>query len=108
MTFKGMSQLELKCVELRVKGLTNAQISEQVGKTANGVSTEIWRVCKKAGIRNDLATLRLWALEWGFDTPLGEETPEERARPGMPAPRYRRIKLGRIRRASSVIIGADL
>jgi DNA-binding CsgD family transcriptional regulator len=99
MTFKGMSQLELKCVELRVKGLTNAQIGEQVGKTANHVSTEISRVRRKAGIRNDLASLRMWALQWGFDEPLGPETPDERARPGKPVPRYQRIKLGRIKRA---------
>jgi len=99
MTFKGMSQLELKCVELRVKGLTNAEIGNHLGKSPTHISTEISRVCRKAGIRNDLATLRLWALQWGFDTPLVEETPDERARPGKPVPRYQPIKLGRIRRA---------
>jgi DNA-binding CsgD family transcriptional regulator len=102
MTFKGMSQLELTCVELRVKGLTNAQIGEQLGKSADGISGEISRVCRKARIKNDLATLRLWALQWGFDEPLPPETPGERARPGKPVPRYQRIRLGRIRRGGGV------
>jgi hypothetical protein len=65
------------------------------------VSAEISKVCRKAGIHNDLATLRVWALQWGFDEALGPETPEERARPGKPMPRYQRIRLGRIRRAGS-------
>ena len=97
-SFAGMSALELKCVELRVKGLSNAEIGELVGKSRDAVSTEIGRVCRKARIQNDLPTLRDWAEKWGFDEPLGEETPEERARPGKPKPRYRRIKMGRVRR----------
>jgi DNA-binding CsgD family transcriptional regulator len=99
MTFKGMSQLELKCVELRCKGLTYSEIGERLGKSPHHISVEISRVYRKAGIKADLATLRLWALQWGFDEPLGEETPDERARPGKPVPRYQLIKLGRIRSA---------
>ncbi|MGH9500989.1 MAG: hypothetical protein ACRD3L_17760 [Terriglobales bacterium] len=94
-----MSQLGLKCVELRVKGLTNTEIGKLIGKPPDHVSSEITRVCRKAGIKNDLVTLRLWALQWGFDEPLPPESPEERARPGKPVPRYQRIGLGRIRRA---------
>jgi DNA-binding CsgD family transcriptional regulator len=94
-----LSALELKCVELRCQGLTYPQIGAKLGKSANHISCEISRVYRKTGIRRDLASLRLWALQWGFDEPLGEETPEERARPGKPVPRYQPIKLGRIRSA---------
>ncbi len=96
-SFAGLSALELKCIEMRVKGLTYPQIGAKLGKSANHVSCEISRVCRKARIKNDLATLRLWALQWGFDEPLPPETPEERARPGKPVPRYQRIRLGRMR-----------
>ena len=99
-SFAGLSALEMKCVELRVKGLTYPEIGAKLGKSANHVSCEISRVYRKAGIRPDLASLRMWALRWGFDEPLPPESPEERARPGTPVPRYQRIKLGRISRTA--------
>ena len=98
-SFAGFSALEMKCIVLRVKGLSYAEIGERLGKSKEHVSVEIRRVYRKTGIKSDLATLRLWALEWGFDEPLPPESFEERARPGRPVPRYQRIKLGRIKRA---------
>ncbi len=90
----------MKCIVLRVQGLTYPEIGERLGKSAHHISVEISRVYRKAGIKADLASLRLWALQWGFDEALPPESPEERARPGKPVPRYQRIRLGRIRRAS--------
>jgi hypothetical protein len=33
--------------------------------------------CKKSGIKNDVALLTRWTVEWGFDAPLETETPLE-------------------------------
>jgi hypothetical protein len=103
-SFAGLSALELKCVELRCKGLTYREIGKLVGKPDNHVWTELSRVCRKARIENNLPTIREWAEKWGFDEPLPPETPEERARPGKPVPRYQKILLGRIRRAAAKMI----
>ena len=82
----------MKCIVLRVHGLTYRQIGESLGKSAHHVSVEIGRVYRKTGIKSDLASLTLWALAWGFDTPLGEETSAERPYPGKPKPRRKRVR----------------
>jgi hypothetical protein len=48
---------------------------------------------------DDVAALTAWAVEHGLNETLGPETSAERPYPGMPKPRQKRIKLGRIRRS---------
>ena len=98
-SFAGLSALELRCIVLRVQGLTYREIGEQIGKSGRDAQTELSRVFRKTGIEHTRAALVEWAEKWGFDEPLPPETPEERARPGKPVLGYQRIKLGRIRRA---------
>ena len=98
-SFAGLSSLELKCIVLRVQGLTYREIGKAIGKSERAAQTELSRVFRKTGIEHTHAALVEWAEKWGFDEPLPPETPEERARPGKPVPRYQPIKLGRIKRA---------
>ena len=98
-SFAGLSQLELKCIVLRVQGLTYREIDERIGRSQRTSQKELSNVFRKTGIEPTRAALVEWAEKWGFDEPLPPESPEERARPGKPVPRYQPIKLGRLRRA---------
>ncbi len=98
-SFAGMSQLELKCIVMRVQGLTYREIGKRIGKSERHAQTELSRVFRKTGIEHTHAALVEWAEKWGFDEPLLPESPEERARPGKPVARYQKIRLGRIRRS---------
>jgi DNA-binding CsgD family transcriptional regulator len=92
MAFAGFTDLELKVIALRVSGLKGSEIAEQLGFRRQVVYDALWQACKKAGIKNDVALLTRWALEWGFDTLLQQETSLEpetfrnTAYPGKPEP----------------------
>jgi len=98
MAMEGFSDLELKVVELRTQGRKPYQIAATLGITRTTTYNALWRVMSRLGF-DDVAELVRWAIENGFDEPLGPESPEERPYPGKPKPRYKRIMLGRVRRA---------
>jgi len=93
MAFAGFTNLELKVIALRVSGLKGSEIAKQLGVGRQLIYNALWSACIKAGIENDAALLTRWAMQWGFDQPLGEETSETRQypeKPVKPRPNQRR------------------
>jgi len=69
MAFAGFTNLELKVIALRVSGLKGSEIAKQLGIGRQLVYNALWSACIKIGIKNDVALLTRWAMQWGFVSP---------------------------------------
>jgi len=81
---------------LLVNGVRPVEIVARLGFKRQRVYELVKGVYTKTGMR-DVAALTEWAKEHALDELLGPETAAERPYPGMPKPRQKRIKQGRMR-----------
>jgi DNA-binding CsgD family transcriptional regulator len=98
MGFAGFTDRELQIIAMRSNGVKPAEIAHRLGFGRQQSYNLLRDIYAKVGF-SDVALLTRWAIEHGLDETLPAETSETRPRPGMPKPRYQRIKLGRILRA---------
>ena len=84
-------------IQLRTNGIKTPQIAEVMGIGYKVAYNTLWSVFNKLGI-TDIALLTRWALKYGFDERLEEESPDLQP---IPEPRtyQQRIQQARIRRA---------